>query len=583
MKRFLLFTVLGFSLTASLEALAGYCLVTTESDSGSNGGSLRYKIETTYNHTGSGSNCTPPSSGSSAGDDDFFEQVVIFATSEAGYANNVNAIELNNPIEFQNSSKNIVIGNWAPDVVADTTSVAYDDYTANSAYVTAINAAGDYGRVLIDGKSNLSSGENPFTCDGSSNVYFRHLVVQTNALSKTDLFIDCLYDAGDNYVCYGDVVGTTDDLLDDPSAHCDNDQDGYVDDQDCDDEDASIYPGADEILDDGIDQDCDGSDQTSDTKDGEEEDNDGDGYTTDEGDCDDNDASVNPGATETCNDKDDDCDGQTDEDLTESTYYADNDGDGYGDESAAVTECAQPDDYVTTGGDCDDADSAVNPGEAELCDDGADNDCDGLSDDADDDCACDPTIYYPDSDADGYGDADSSLAVEACETPSGYIDNNEDCDDGDSAINPEATETCGDGVDNDCDGSADEGSTWYIDSDEDGYGSDSSTAQACDQPDGYTDNSGDCDDSNDSISPEATELCEDGTDNNCDDVIDGEDTITCQETEVPDEFDVMLEGGSGCSLNDGEDKTSQNVFIFNILVAISLVFLLRVRRRQTDF
>ena len=54
-----------------------------------------------------------------------------------------------------------------------------------------------------------------------------------------------------------------------------------------------------------------------------------------------------------------------------------------------------------------------------------------------------------DSDGDGYGDDSSS--VEACDAPSGTVDNSEDCDDDDADINPAAAETC-DGIDNDCDG-----------------------------------------------------------------------------------------------------------------------------------
>lgn len=47
------------------------------------------------------------------------------------------------------------------------------------------------------------------------------------------------------------------------SSGTDNDGDGYTESQDCDDNDATRYPGAIEICDDGIDQDCDGYDETS--------------------------------------------------------------------------------------------------------------------------------------------------------------------------------------------------------------------------------------------------------------------------------------------------------------------------------
>jgi len=83
---------------------------------------------------------------------------------------------------------------------------------------------------------------------------------------------------------------------------------GYVDnDLDCDDSNSSIYPGAEEIPYDGIDQDCDGFDLT---------DVDGDGQNSTEvggTDCDDNDDSVYLGAPELCDEKDNDCDGTIDE------------------------------------------------------------------------------------------------------------------------------------------------------------------------------------------------------------------------------------------------------------------------------
>ena len=93
-------------------------------------------------------------------------------------------------------------------------------------------------------------------------------------------------------------------------------------------------------------------------------------------DCDDLVATVNPDATETCNEVDDDCDSEVDEDVT-TVFYSDADGDGFGDPSATVNACEVPTGYAATDDDCDDTEATVNPGAEEVCDDGIDNNCDG--------------------------------------------------------------------------------------------------------------------------------------------------------------------------------------------------------------
>ncbi len=103
------------------------------------------------------------------------------------------------------------------------------------------------------------------------------------------------------------------------------------------------------------------------------------GYVTDATDCDDTDADVNPGEQEVCdNDVDDDCDGTTDEE--DATWYIDADSDTYGDSTVSQVICEQPTGYVADATDCDDTDAEVNTAAEEVCDDSIDNNCDGSID-----------------------------------------------------------------------------------------------------------------------------------------------------------------------------------------------------------
>jgi hypothetical protein len=252
----------------------------------------------------------------------------------------------------------------------------------------------------------------------------------------------------------------------------DADRDGYASvasgGDDCQDQDAAIHPGAPEVPDDWVDNDCTGGDATCDS--------DGDGVAAtlcDGPDCDDSNSLVQPGADELCDGLDTDCDGAVPADELDA------DGDG-------IRACA---------GDCDDGDAGVSPGLAEVCD-GLDTDCDGSL----------PTDEV-DVDADGWPPCDG------------------DCDDLDPARYPGAAPAC-EGLDTDCDGALEPGD---VDGDGDGdpactdCDDDHGTLHGLDlDADGFTSCFGDCDDLAPTVFPGGVDDWGDGVDGDCDG-IDGVD------------------------------------------------------------
>ena len=210
---------------------------------------------------------------------------------------------------------------------------------------------------------------------------------------------------------------------------------------------------------------------------------DNDGFVA-ENDCDDDNPSINPDATELCDGIDNNCDGQVDEGVTQ-VYYLDNDGDGFGDSAASeeneriATSCVAPEGFVDNQSDCDDTNAGINPSATEVCDDDdIDENCNGLADDNDTD-PIGVTAWYLDNDSDGF--ADSTSTLDACDQPLGYIaaqaGDRFDCDDSDPSVRPETASEMDEGInlevvgdsediDENCDGFI----ACYFDGDDDGYG-----------------------------------------------------------------------------------------------------------------
>jgi hypothetical protein len=283
-------------------------------------------------------------------------------------------------------------------------------------------------------------------------------------------------------------------------------------------------------------------------------------------------AAINPGATEICNGNiDDDCDGladNADPNVIALVWYQDNDGDGKGNPNISLLSCLMPQGYVSNSLDCDDNSIAACPTPAmpvtsNVADVTAVFSWSGTT------CAqnysleyklksspawnvilLDPWVVtyqasgllpglkyqwriktlcntagnvgsayttvqnfttkyrvYPDNDFDGFGNSFSASILIPTFPVVGYSLNNLDCNDNSNAINPAASEICNNNLDDDCDGLTDGAdpqtvvTTWYQDNDSDGKGNPAVSQTACSQPIGYVSNNLDCDDNNVAVCP----------------------------------------------------------------------------------
>ena len=211
------------------------------------------------------------------------------------------------------------------------------------------------------------------------------------------------------------------------------------------------------------------------------------------------------------------------------TWYRDTDNDGYGNiYDGFQRACDQPSGYVRNNSDeCPRDSNKSSPGE----------------------CGCgnpEKSIWYRDSDGDGYGFAAHGTRSE-CSIPNGYVGNNSDqCPDDPNKTSPG---NCGCG--------SPDNKTWYRDIDGDGYGNTTDgTTIACNRPGGYASNDNDrcpndpnkqipgicgcgIDDNNDSDADGIPDAC-DNCPNNAnpqqeDEDADGKgDACACAPCEVPD-------------------------------------------------
>ena len=354
-------------------------------------------------------------------------------------------------------------------------------------------------------RSSSAASAGDVNGDGYADV----IVGGINAAQQTAVAVYTGY----GEICYVDADGDGDGssaTLPADSTGCTNPGEAPTG-TDCDDTDVAVHPLATEVVADGVDNDCDGSERCYSGTDA-----DGDGYyaatlvlsadldCSDSGesatgdDCDDGNAGASPSQAELVADTiDQDCDGY-------DNCYADTDGDSYGSAALVVTadfDCADAgESWVNS--DCDDGSAATYPGAAETPADAIDSDCDNGD------------LCYLDGDYDGTGSTTTVTSPDMDCAGTGEATLASDCNDDDATISPGAAEWVADTIDQDCDTHE----LCFLDNDRDGFGSASTTPSVdLDCADLFEAAAADdCDDTLSTTHPGGTEAPADSIDSDCD-------------------------------------------------------------------
>ncbi len=269
-----LFTLAGLLISSELLAT---CLVTNDNDSGS--GSLRSTIDDKLDD-GSNSTCRENDGSYRI----WFDQ----DTNDNGY-NDWDTIELESSLSLSNSSREMIIGN-------NSTTITIDARGGSPSVMCIFSVSSGVDLTLKNLEILVDAGltEDDIICgSGAAGVDLDDVMVEPaeeeeeeedndDDLTVTPVdpgtFTDWFEngDSEEDEDAEEDQDSEGDDNSDDgstDSAPLDRDGDGYTADVDCNDVNSAIYPSAEEIVDNGIDDNCDGLKLISVTPDEGEEEN----------------------------------------------------------------------------------------------------------------------------------------------------------------------------------------------------------------------------------------------------------------------------------------------------------------------